>query len=100
MQVSFAPRLGLYQRPFPPPISTSVRSSITVTTLYSHHQPHTGPRPQLQIASVAGMILLAAPGLYAFCNDKVTDCANWAKDGECQKDNTVRAPSAPLQLPT
>jgi hypothetical protein len=46
------------------------------------------------------MILLAAPGLYAFCNDKVTDCANWAKDGECQKDNTVRAPSAPLQLPT
>jgi len=41
------------------------------------------------------MLLLIAPligaALSGICNDKRTDCANWARDGECSGENAVRA---------
>ena len=41
------------------------------------------------------MLLLIAPligaALFGICNDKRTDCANWARDGECSGENAVRA---------
>ena len=33
-----------------------------------------------------------------FCNDKRTDCVNWAKDGECTGENQVL--SAPPARPS
>ena len=40
------------------------------------------------------MLLLIAPligaALSGICNDKRTDCANWARDGECSGENAVR----------
>ena len=37
---------------------------------------------------LASAIIAAAYG--GICNDKKTDCANWARDGECSGDNAVR----------
>ena len=34
---------------------------------------------------------LAAVVFSGICNDKRTDCANWARDGECSGENAVRA---------
>ena len=31
-----------------------------------------------------------ASAISGFCNDKRTDCANWARDGECSGENAVR----------
>ena len=38
----------------------------------------------------ATLLLLAAPSALAtlaYCNDKDTSCANWAKEGMCEGDN-------------
>ena len=44
---------------------------------------------QLVMASLvlASVISSAISGI---CNDKRTDCANWARDGECSGENAVR----------
>ena len=36
---------------------------------------------------LASVIFSAISGI---CNDKRTDCANWARDGECSGENAVR----------
>jgi len=36
---------------------------------------------------LASVIATAISGI---CNDKRTDCANWARDGECSGENAVR----------
>ena len=39
---------------------------------------------------VLASALLGSVVLGGICNDKRTDCANWARDGECSGENTVR----------
>ena len=48
----------------------------------------------LQHLILGSVIAVAISGI---CNDKRTDCANWARDGECSGDNAVRCLS--LLLP-
>jgi len=37
-----------------------------------------------------GAAMLVAVAYGGICNDKRTDCANWARDGECSGENAVR----------
>lgn len=56
-----------------------------------------GPFPPALFAQALSQMTFAAALLVAVvygggvCNDKKTDCANWARDGECAGDNAVRA---------
>ena len=43
-----------------------------------------------------GTAVLVSVVFGGICNDKKTDCANWARDGECSGENAVRRP---LQAP-
>ncbi len=50
---------------------------------------------QAPFAMTVAAALLVAVVYGGICNDKRTDCANWARDGECSGENAVRF----LELP-
>jgi len=39
-----------------------------------------------ELAALGVFVVVAAAGV---CNDKRTDCANWAREGECTGENQV-----------
>ena len=52
------------------------------------------PWSQMLRSSVLACALLVAAVYGGICNDKRTDCANWARDGECSGDNAVSLATA------
>ena len=72
---------------------------MCATALVIGRSPHTFRPITLPLSSQASMkqllsrLLLAcavASAISGICNDKKTDCSNWARDGECSGENAVR----------
>ena len=65
-------------------------------TILTRHDCLSAPFPLSLFAQALSQMTFLAALLVAVvfggvCNDKKTDCANWARDGECAGDNAVRA---------
>jgi hypothetical protein len=43
-----------------------------------------------QLLSRLLLACAVASAISGICNDKKTDCSNWARDGECSGENAVR----------
>ena len=73
--------------------AADLRQTSFGTILTRHDCP--SAFPSVLFAQALSQMTFAAALLVAVvyggvCNDKKTDCANWARDGECAGDNAVR----------
>ena len=76
--------------------AAAVLRQTSFGTILTRHDCLSAPFPLSLFAQALSQMTFLAALLVAVvfggvCNDKKTDCANWARDGECAGDNAVRA---------